>query len=182
MKKRLFQNIILISALLLSYSFAVSAEIKDSAWIKQQALKAASQYANSISCETLIEENNLLALIPWNNVNDLRERAKAEYALIWHGDIGCDGGTGTFNPYIAIINIGSGNSFVVNPLMSSPVVKFDVQVHRINGIIKYSKTELLLSGKTWGPDDGHCCPSIPVNILLTRDTNGNWLHVKTIKK
>jgi hypothetical protein len=182
MKKRLSQSIVLISVLLLSYSLAGSAETRDAAWVKKQAFKVASQYAHSISCETVIEEKYLIELTPWKNLNDLTERAAAEYALIWHGDIGCDGGTGTFNPNIAIINIGEGNSFIVNPVMSSPVVKFNVPVHGINGIIKYSKTELLLSAKTWGPDDGHCCPSIPVNILLRRDPEGNWMHVKTTKK
>jgi hypothetical protein len=66
--------------------------------------------------------------------------------------------------------------------MSSPIVKFDVPVHRITGIIKYSKRELLLSAKDWGPDDPHCCPSIPVKILLKRDAKGNWKHVKTTKE
>lgn len=30
----------------------------------------------------------------------------------------------------------------------------------------------------WALDDAHCCPSIPVTILLRVDEDGNWRLVK----
>lgn len=142
-----------------------------------QVFQVAAQYASAISCETQADPRNFLPLLPWNNLNDHDERAKAMYALIWHGDIGCEGGTGSSNPHIAIVRISTGDSIVVDPLLSSPVVKFEMPVHHVTGVVKFSEKELLLSANDWGPDDPHCCPSIPIHILVKRDDQGNWNFV-----
>jgi len=180
MKKNLIQFCVLICVSLLNSSYVVGAEV-DAAWVKQQALQVATQYANSIACGTLIEEKNLIALRPWKNQDDDEERFNAEYALVWHGDVGCAGGSGSANPQIAIVRITTADFFSVDPLVSSPVIKFDVPVHYLDEIIKYSDKELLFKTKIWGNDDPHCCPSIPANMLFRRDAKGNWKHVKTIK-
>ena len=70
-------------------------ELRGEAWVKKQAFKVASRYARSISCETVTDPKNLVALIPWKNLKDDDERDRAKYALVWYGDIGCSGGTGS---------------------------------------------------------------------------------------
>jgi hypothetical protein len=178
MTARQFITTAILASSFLHLSTAFSADAKDEAWAKKQAFQVAAQYARSISCQTTVDSKNLIVLTPWKNFEDMNERENVKYALIWHGDIGCYGGTGTTNPHITIVRVRTGDTFVVDPLESSPIVKFDVPVHYVEGIVKFSASELLLSAKDWAPDDAHCCPSIPVHILLRREDKGNWNFVE----
>lgn len=157
----------------LEWSSAVKASDIDEAWVMKQAFQKATEYARSISCDTGTDEKNLVALVPWKNFEDFIDRESARYALVWWGDIGCDGGTGAVNPHIAIVYIGTGSNFFVDPGASSPLIKFETQIRDIR-VIKATENELTLSGLDWGPNDPHCCPSIPVRVRLMEDSQGNW--------
>ena len=109
----------------------------------------ASEYARSIHCDTRLDRKYLVALVPWKNFKDKDEREKARYAL---GDIGCMGGSGSFNPYIAIVGINAYDSFVVAPMLSSPAVEFEAPVHVIDGMKKVTESELTLTALDWAPD------------------------------
>ena len=149
-------------------------ELRGEAWVKKQAFKVATRYARSISCETVTNLKNMVALIPWKNLKDDDERDRAQYALVWYGDIGCSGGTGSSASHIAIVRISVGDSFLVDPAASSPIVKFDLSVESRTKVLSASSDQLTLSGWDYGPEDAHCCPSVPVRISVKRDQHGNW--------
>jgi hypothetical protein len=170
-----FKNVIASLALTLCFLECSSAEeVKiTEAWVMKQAFQKASEYARSISCEASTDEENLVALIPWRNLEDPTERFAARYALVWWGDIGCHGGTGTVIPGIVIVQLGAGYSFFVVPGASSPRIKFEVKA-RAPRVIKATENELTLSALDYAPNDPHCCPSISVQVRLREDGQGNW--------
>ena len=104
-----------------------------------------------VSTIVLIESTECKRIAP-AYTKDKDEREKARYALIWHGDIGCMGRSGSFNPYIAIVGINAYDSFVVAPMLSSPAVEFEAPVHVIDGMKKVTESELTLTALDWAPD------------------------------
>jgi len=118
--------------------------------------------------------------VPWKNFEDDGERMNARYALVWWGDIGCEGGTGSVIPSIAIVRIGVGTHFVVDLGASSPQVKFEVE-GRGPRVIGATENVLTLSAIDWAPNDAHCCPSIPVRLSLKEDGKGNWKLIEKVR-
>jgi hypothetical protein len=55
---------------------------EDEAQARKQAFEVASQYAHSISCQTITEEKFLVTLVPWNHPDVPPDRMEAKYALI----------------------------------------------------------------------------------------------------
>ncbi len=156
-----------------TWTSAVERSDIDEAWVLNQVFQKAMQYAGSIACDVRADKKNVVALVPWNDFRDMIEREKAKYALIWYGDIGCSGGSGSVNPYITVIQISTGNSFVANLSRSSPLIKFETQIRDIR-VIEAAENELILNGLDGAPDDPICCPTIPVRVHLRQDSQGNW--------
>ena len=141
----------------------------------KQAVQAASKYANSIACEVSeITPQDVAALVPYENGN----RHEAKYAVIWHGDIECLGGSGTSSSNIALVSVGAGDTFFVTPNSSSPAVNFEAPASRASSkIIDYGKDYLILEGFEYHPSgkDPMCCPSLSVKKVVRRDEKDNWI-------
>jgi ankyrin repeat protein len=148
--------------------------------VRRQAFEVASDYARSISCTTLTEEKYLMALVPWRNFEDLGERGEGKYALIWSGDIDCDGGSHAATTNIAIVRIGAGTSFKVAPELSSPMITFDARLGLYDVVI-VACDELMAWQLELGPHDPMCCPSVPVRIRLKEDEKGNWNCIERMR-
>lgn len=88
---------------------AFAEERIDKTWVKNQTFKVAKEYANSIACNTSTEKKNLIALRPWNTDDD-DDRGYAKYALVRHGDIGCNGGSGSYGWYLINNKLLSGST------------------------------------------------------------------------
>lgn len=145
-------------------------------WVKQQVLEVASQYAKSIACEGIFKENLVVPLIPWNRSNDDDNWDKAEYALIWTGQIGCHGGSGA-SVYITVVRIGMGGGFYVEPRESSPAIEFTPPVFNITEVVAHTPGSLIVNAIDWAPGDGHCCPTKQIQMRLRKDKAGNWSDV-----
>jgi hypothetical protein len=167
----------IIASVALAFCFAQWSSAEDvkitEVWIRKQVFQKALQYAESISCDVGADRENVVALVPWKNFEDFFERENARYAVIWYGDIGCSGGTGSVNPCITVVRISIGNSFIVDLDRSSPKIEFEAYIRDIK-VIRATASELTLSGLAWGPEDPHCCPSIPLQVHLREDGQGNW--------
>jgi hypothetical protein len=98
----------------------------------------------------------------------------AKYAVLWAGDIGCAGGSGSEETNLSIVTISTGDSYVVAPLLSSPVIQFESPVRFVERIVGNTRDSLILEGKEHGLKDANCCPSIPVRFTLRADEKGNW--------
>lgn len=168
---------ILLSILLLSITSCIFASegpsVED---VTRQVSDAANNYAKAISCgNQIVGPDQIAALVPYKKWD---ERYSAKFAVIWSGDIGCAGGSGTTYSRISIIKIGTGDTYLVDPEESSPIVTFDVPVRHVERIVGNTDTTLVLEGMKFGPDDPNCCPSIKVRFTLQADEKGNWTMIK----
>jgi hypothetical protein len=155
---------------LMSNAFAQSAPPVQE--INKQVIRAVTNYKSAISCsETKVEPKDIAALIPYKSSDD---RLDATYAVLWTGDIGCAGGSGTEATHIALVTIGAGDSYLVDPLRSSPTASFDSPTQYIQRLVGNTRDTLVLEGKEHGPKDANCCPSIPVRFTLRLSDKGNW--------
>lgn len=161
-------------AICMSGSFAQSAPPVQE--ITKQIIRSATGYANSISCQGVtIQPKQIAALVPYKTMDD---RSDAKYAVLWDGDIGCLGGSGTSTENISIVTISTGDSYVVDPRLSSPLIEFSPGLHNIDRIVGNTKDTLILEGLEFGPNDPHCCPSVRVRITMRVDEKGNWKVVE----
>lgn len=161
-------------SLLMANSFAQSAPPVQE--ITKQIIKSVTNYANAISCPgVIVEPKQIAALVPYKNIDD---RMDAKYAVLWVGDIGCAGGSGTAGTNVSIVTISTGDSYVVNPLQSSPAIQFESPVRSIERLVGNTSDSLILEGKEFGPNDPNCCPSIKVRFTLRVDEKGNWKLVE----
>ena len=144
--------------------------------ITRYIIKVATAYADSIACEhSKIEAKNIAALAPYKTMDS---RGDAKYVVLWSGDIGCAGGTGTTGSAITLVKIGAGDSFVVDPLQSSPIISHELPVRYVERLVGNTADSLIIEGKEYGKDDPNCCPSINVRATLKVDAKGNWKMVE----
>ena len=144
--------------------------------ITKQIIKSVTAYANAISCPGgTVEPRQIAALVPYKTMYD---RMDAKYAVLWVGDIGCAGGSGTEGTNISIVTVSTGDSYVVDPLQSSPAIQFEIPVRGVERIVGNTRDSLILEGKEYGPNDPNCCPSIKMRFTLRVDEKGNWKLVE----
>lgn len=167
----------LACATFMSSSFAQS--VPPVQEITKKIINSVTGYANAIACSGVkVDPKQIAALVPYKTMDD---RETAKYAVLWSGDIGCAGGSGTEGTNIAIVTVGAGDSFVVDPLHSSPVIEFhSVDARGISKIVGNTADSLVLDGLEYDPNgkDAMCCPSVPVRVTVRVDEKGNWKVVE----
>ena len=146
----------------------------------QAVIRVATAYANSIACpDVVINPQNVAALMPYRGRN---RRDEERYAVIWVGDLGCAGGTGSPRTYISIVKVGADDAYVVDPVRSSPNVKIASPLPAVDRIVSHTPDTLTLEGKAYAPMDALCCPSVLRQFTLKSDAAGNWdLVAKSVK-
>ena len=150
-------------------------DVPSEAEIKEKAIAVVKKYAQAISCTD--DEYGIwkfLTLKPWE---DYYARELAEFAVIWGGDVGCAGGSGTTAVHLAIVKIGSGNSYYVDARNSSPPAEFEFYSRSFDSVVANTSDVIVLEAHEHGPDDANCCPTLRVRYTLKRNENGDWkLH------
>lgn len=135
-------------------------------------IRVVTDYANNITCgDVKVDPTKIVTLVPHTSIENQWD---AKYAVLWIGDIGCSGGNSSSSQNISIVNVGSGSSYVVDPLQSSPAIQFESPVKYVERIVGNTRDSLILEGKQYGPDDPNCCPSINIRFTLRLDEKGNW--------
>lgn len=162
--------ILFILALFINTSYAA-----DKTLVEQNVLKVASQYINAIACETTpVTVKQIVPLSAYTNDDN---RWDAQYAVLWSGDIGCQGGSGTSSANLLIVKIGAGDFYYVDSQLSSPNIAYESPTNWVTQIMSYSANRLVLAGKTYTDQDPHCCPSQLTEFILDRDKKGNWHNI-----
>lgn len=139
--------------------------------ITKQVLEAATHYAVAVSCVNAAPHaNDIAALVPWKVYDD---RENAEYLVFWQGDVGCLGRTGTSGPQAALVKIGGGTTFYVDPTRSSPAVQLELPMV-MERLVGNTKDSLVVDGIAYGDKDPQCCPSLRTRYTLRPDARGNW--------
>ncbi|MBK1687298.1 hypothetical protein [Rubrivivax gelatinosus] len=136
------------------------------------AAQAATRYAQAVSCtEDEIPPERVATLRPYR---DDAAREHARYAVVWHGDLGCRGGSGSDRARLAIVVVGTGDSFVVDPGASSPAVRLEMPVRWVETIRALGPERLRVEGLAHAPGDAACCPSRRRSFTLQRQPGGQW--------
>ncbi|MCX7099726.1 MAG: hypothetical protein NTV43_17680 [Methylococcales bacterium] len=131
------QKLILISPLLISTSSYAQPPDIDAvptvSKITKEVLRAANSYASAVSCgESPAEAKDILALHPYKKKEDAFD---SEYLVFWHGDIGCAGGSGTHTDNVALVRVGSFDSFYVDPSRSSPTIELEFNTRFLERLV-----------------------------------------------
>lgn len=159
----------------LASSFAIGAQAVPAAAEQAGVASAVARYVNAIACGGVrVTPADVLLLSPGDP-----DRMPARYAVLWHGDLACSGGSDSDRTHLAIATCNTGQ-FVVQPESSSPVVAFESPVRSVSRIVSYSARILVLEGMEYGPGDPNSAPSVPVRFMLRVDARGNWVLVDKV--
>ncbi len=139
--------------------------------VDRNITRQVERYANAIACPGVRIERRMSVALPSSGDNRVSQR----YVVRWEGDIGCSGGSGSQETHLAVVATGAGNAIVVDPLQSSPAIRFESPARVIDRIVSHTGNTLTLEGKELGPNDAECCPSIKVRFTLRADNQGHWL-------
>ena len=141
--------------------------------IKRGVADVVRRYANAIACPGVrVRPADVLALTPYED--DYRRTSK--YAVLWSGDLGCNGGAGVVQSHLSIATINNGK-YVVDPRQSSPIVDLESPVRIVKRVVSYTDDTMTLQGNVHGPQDRQGYPSVPVRFTLKLDDQGNWKMV-----
>jgi hypothetical protein len=143
--------------------------------VKKAILVAAKHYIASVAC-AVGEPEALAELEPYRD--DPAQIGRGRFAVVWHGDIGCNGGSASSTANIAIVEVRDGGTFLVDPARSSPIIGVDLTMQRFDRLIQASADTIVLEGRELGPDDALCCASDRWRVTLRDDGRGNWKAVQ----
>ncbi|WP_020484970.1 hypothetical protein [Methylomonas sp. MK1] len=145
--------------------------------ITSRVVQSAKKYIDSIACDAVTTTKHVAALSPFKTVED---QDSAKYAVLWSGDIGCLGGSGSIQNYVALVTISPNGRFLVDSTKSSPAVQFGGFPSRnFPKLVGNTDNSIVLEGLDDDPEgiEGKCCPSLPVRVTVSIDANGNWVIV-----
>lgn len=146
--------------------------------ITKAVSEAVDHYTAAVACERgPTQPKDIAALTAYNVENALVPEGL--WAVLWHGDIGCQGGSGTSTQNIALVRLRIDNTFLVDPAMSSPQVHFEAPVKFVDRLVGNTADTLVLEGMEVGGQDAQCCPSVRKRFTMKMDDRGNW---KTIRQ
>ena len=139
-------------------------------------LTAVKHYSAAIACSDVAPDaNNIAAMTPYKSFDN---REDAKFAVIWHGDIGCLGGSGTSSARIAVVKVGAGDSFYVSPSESSPQVEEGLP-RTVEKVVGATADSITVDVRDYGDKDANCCPSLRKRLTLKQSAKGNWAVVST---
>lgn len=157
---------------MLTTSAVMADETPKESTVRAKVAAVVQAYATAIACDVQpVKAEDVIVLSPWTTDED---RPEAEYAVIWGGSVGCGGGNATYGYGIAVAKISAGNTVLVDPHQSSPMVRLDSPAQAVKPI-SVSPDTLVLEGKDYDPNDPRCCPSLTVRMTVKRNSKGNWL-------
>ena len=141
---------------------------------RSNIVKAVENYAHGVACEVNVPAPMQIGEVGKDVLG------KPEYAVLWAGDIGCQGGNGTSTENIAIVKHGgfSMPRYYVDPRRSSPEVSIDHgRLDLSTRILSSTANSIRIESKTFGPHDSLCCPSLKILGTLVEHESGNWVLI-----
>lgn len=140
-------------------------------------IEVVNLYARAVACESdgELSGKNIAAMTP---LTDMDKREDAKFAVIWYGDFGCQGGSGTTAARLAIVGVGSGDTFYVNPYESEPATNAGLP-RSVEKIVGATKDTLIFDVRDYGKDDANCCPTLRNRVTIKQLANGKWQRVST---
>jgi hypothetical protein len=119
----------------------------------QEVVRVANKYIDHGPCEPSRADPSTVATMSPYTPEVEAARAAAMYVVVWSGDIGCRGGSGTNTMNYLLLEkrgLTSANIVGVGQLNGASIER----------IVAATPDSLTVDVYTWGPDDPHCCASV----------------------
>lgn len=71
--------------------------------------------------------------------------------------------------------------YVVQPQLSSPVIRFELPVRFVTRVFSNNADTLVLEGREYAPADPRSNPSIPVRFTLRVNEKGDWKLIDNVR-
>ena len=164
----------LASVLVIPAALAQEIQIPSVKVQTQQILTAVKKYSEAISCtDATPRASNIAAMVPYKNSD---QRLDAKFAVIWFGDIGCLGGSGTSGARIAMVKVGAGDNFYVSAGESSPQIEDDLPRY-VERVVGSTQDSIIVDVRDYGANDPNCCPSLRKRLTLRLTPKEGWVTV-----
>lgn len=142
----------------------------------QKIITAVKKYSEAISCTDAVPKaQNIAAMVPYTSFDN---RLDAKFAVVWFGDIGCAGGSGTSGAAIAVVRVGAGDNFYVSPEASSPQIDDGLPRH-VEKVVGATADSITVDVRDYGDKDPNCCPTLRKRVTLRQSQKGNWAVIST---
>lgn len=146
---------------------------------KIMALKVLKKYTETVACPTNFDLENkkpLASLL--DNVFTIKRDTKygeATYYVLWSGDFGCMGGSGTESFYVSeIYRDDSSKPFLVMNDEAFGKAFSEINTRFIESIKQYGISHFEVIALKYGKDDANCCPSLKYQYTV-RKNSGEWV-------
>lgn len=130
---------------------------------KIAALTVLKKYSETVSCITNFEEEKSVRKFLKNvyTIERNEENGSVTYFILWHGDIGCQGGSGTNSAMISEVSrsYGSGPLIVQNNDAFGEDFSEKINMRFIEKIQQVSDSRFLVVSSEFGDHDANNFPS-----------------------
>lgn len=152
---------------------------------KYEVLDKAKQYAQSVACSTTFDDDSEEKLNSVNSVYPLEYskmfddgKVTGSFLVLWGGDVGCMGGSGTFGYSLTEFQrISDSRPFTVsNPDLLEDLYEIsEVNTRFIQDISYNDKAKILeIISYAFAAKDGNCCPSLKYRYNFKNSDYSNW--------
>lgn len=151
---------------------------------KATVLGVLKKYSETVACSTNFEEDESLESFLKNVYTIERDpdTGAATYYILWEGDMGCPGGSGTYSYFISEVSRHSQNRpFLVqnNEAFGEGVAK-EVNPRFIENLKRIDSNEFRVVSSEFAENDSNNFPSIKYEYTIQR--KGQWIPWMVTKK
>ena len=151
---------------------------------KKQVLAIAKQYADIVACDTSFVSNggpdkptSISDVYTLSTSND-PDAGGSEYLVLWGGDIGCAGGSGTGGSSLSeFSNLNASHKFLLTEQdIFSKIAKgtYPINTRFIQSVRILSNGHLVVVSLDFDKDDGDNFPSKKYEYEVAPNSTGGW--------
>lgn len=169
-------SLLMMVAVFVSQAYAES-ELEE----KAKALSVLKKYSETVACDTNFEDQNSLEPFLKDIYTIERdEMGNATYYVLWQGDRGCSGGSGTRSFHVSKVSRDSR----IKPFLVNSDTAFgkqfseEVNSRLIESVKKINSDHFIVTSGDYSENDPNCCPSLKYQYDVQRE---NWKWKVTSK-
>jgi len=126
-------------------------------------------YISANSCESDPTNESRIGQFTHRGASGRQVPIPNKFAVLWHGDEGCTGGSGTNLPHISVVLLDSARKPQFLPGQRSTIGGFQV----IDELVSASDEDgIVVIGSTWRSADAQCCATGYSKAVLKRGRHG----------
>jgi len=177
-----------VGSLLILSTASYSAQAKPVSQEKKIVLKQASNFAQAVACYTTFEADSEYKTTVRDVYLIQKDQEYAEYFVLWSGDWGCSGGSGTYRSYLTSFSkLTENRPFIVDQQDILSDINADGYLvnDRFIEDVKFENGNFIITGSDFsneGDDGGNNFPANRYKYTLALDKNSDDYKWKLIDK